>query len=420
MKKFKIIIIFVLGAIFWRFVFLINAQYRSLHQPLIQEGKVNIQWLIQSIGQVVNPWAWSLGNGSYQRFDAVYQVLKDAYYDQEKLNTGVMLESAVKAFVDGIGDPYTIYMDSDQNSWFQEELKWQTDFEGIGAVVSKKEYYVQIEEVLKSTPAYQAGLMMLDRIVLIDSWSVKDLDVNQAVDKIRWPKGTNVTLTIERLKKDGTKEILQKTVTRDKLSVPSVTSEIFTGKKKIGYINISIIGEETENLMKTVVREIKAQKVQGIILDLRGNGWGLLPIAAEIVSHFLPKNKLVVTAKYHIFEDEQYVSQWYNDLTWLPVIVLVDGMTASAGEIIALALQEQMWAKIVGTQSFGKWSIQTMDEFTDGASLKYTIGKRYSPTGKNVDKTWITPDVLIEFDADLYTTGRVDNQLEKAKELLNQ
>jgi carboxyl-terminal processing protease len=102
----------------------------------------------------------------------------------------------------------------------------------------------------------------------------------------------------------------------------------------------------------------------------------------------------------------------------LPVIVLVDWMTASAGEIIAMALQEQMWAKLVGTQTFGKWSIQTMDEFTDWASLKYTIGKRYSPTGKNIDTTWVTPDVLIEFDADLYTKDRIDNQLEKAKLLL--
>lgn len=419
MKKLKVLIIFVLGILLGWLVFLIGAQYRSLHQPFIQEGKINIQWLIQSIGQAVNPGSASI-NGWYQRFDAIYQILKASYYDQEKLNTWVMLEKAVKAFVDGIDDPYTVYMDSAQNSWFQEELKWQTDFEWIGAVVSKKDYYVQIEEILKWSPAYKAGLLILDRIVMVDSGSVKDLDVNQAVEKIRWPKWTNVLLTIERVKKDGTKEIIEKTVTREKLSVPSVTSQIFTGTKKIGYINISIIGEETENLMKTAVAEMKKQKVHGIILDLRGNGGGLLPIANEIVSHFLPKNTLVVTAKYKTFEDEEYLSRGYNDLTGLPVIILVDGMTASAGEIIAMALQEQMWATLVGTQTFGKWSIQTMDEFTDGASLKYTIGKWYSPKGKNIDKIWVAPDVLIEFDAELYTKDRTDNQLEKAKELLAQ
>ncbi|MCX6823357.1 MAG: S41 family peptidase [candidate division SR1 bacterium] len=420
MKKFKLLIVFVLGVLLGGMVFLVNAQYRALHQPFIQEGKVNIQGLIQSIGQVVAPGGGSLSNSSFQRFEAVYQVLKEEYYDQEKLNTGVMLENAVKAFVDGIGDPYTVYMDSTQNSGFQEELKGQTDFEGIGAVVSKKEYYVLVEEVLKASPAYLAGILPLDRIVMIGSGATKDLDVNQAVALIRGPKGSTVKLTIERVKKNGTKEIIEKTVTRDKLSVPSVTSQIFTGQKKIGYINISIIGEETENLMKNAVAEMKGAKVQGIILDLRGNGGGLLPIASEIVSHFLPKNKLVVTAKYKTFEDEEYLSRGYNDLTGLPVIVLVDGMTASAGEIIAMALQEQMGAKLVGTQTFGKGSIQTMDEFTDGASLKYTIGKWYSPTGKNIDKVGVTPDVLIPFDADLYAKDKTDNQLQKAKDLLTQ
>ncbi len=419
-KKLKFLIVFVLGILLGWLVFLVGAQYRSLHQPFIQEGKINIQGLIQSIGQAVSPGGSIWNNWSYQRFDAVYQVLKESYYDQDKLNTGVMLESAVKAFVDGIWDPYTVYMDSKENSWFHQELKGETDFEWIGAVVSKKEYYVMIEEVLKWSPAYLAGLLPLDRIVMVDTWSVKDLDINQAVEKIRWPKGTTVKLTIERIKKDNSKEIIEKTVTRDKLSVPSVTSQIFTGQKKIGYINISIIGEETENLMKTTVVEMKKARVQWIILDLRWNGGGLLPIANEIVSHFLPKNKLVVTAKYKTFQDEEYLSRWYNDLTGLPVIVLVDWMTASAWEIIAMALQEQMWAKLVGTQTFGKWSIQTMDEFGDGASLKYTIGKRYSPTGKNIDKIWVTPDILIEFDVDLYTKDRTDNQLEKAKELLTQ
>ena len=376
--------------------------------------------LIQSIGQVVNPNAQSLGNAAYQRFDVVYQILKESYYDQAKLQTGVMLENAVKAFVDGIGDPYTVYMDSKENSGFQEELKWQTDFEGIGAVVSKKEYYVQVEEILKWSPAYQAGLMPLDRIVMVDSWSVKDLDVNAAVAKIRWPKWTKVLLTIERVKKDGGKEIIEKSVTRDKLSVPSVTSEILTGKdnKKIWYINISIIGEETENLMKTTIASLKKENLQWIILDLRGNGGGLLPVANEIASHFIAKGKLVVSTKYHTFEDEKFISKWYSDLSWLLLIVLVDGMTASAGEIIALALQEDAGAKIVGTQTFGKGSIQTMDEFSDGASLKYTIGRRYAPSGKTIDKVWIIPDVLVEFDSNAYMSGHIDNQLEKAKELL--
>lgn len=417
MKKIRVLLIFVLWIFLGWFVSLIYVQYQRFHTPIFQEGKLDIQELLYSIKQVVSPWS-SLINDSFQRFDAIYQLLQSSYYDQDKLNTWTMLDYAIKAFVDGIGDPYTVYMDSVQLSWFQEELKGQTDFEWIGAVVSKKEYYVMIEEILKWSPAFQAWLMPLDRIVMVDSWSVKDLDVNQAVAKIRWPKWTKVTLIIERIKKGGGKEMLEKTVIRDKLSVPSVTSQIFTGQKKIGYINISIIGEETENLLQDVVADLKKQSVQGIILDLRGNGWWLLPIASEVASHFLPKDVLIATAKYKIYEDEKYLSRWYNDFGDIPMVVLIDGMTASAGEIIAMALQEQGWATLLGTQTFGKWSIQTMDDLTEGASLKYTIGKWYSPKGENVDGSWITPDVLLEFDVESYMSGRIDNQLSKAKEII--
>lgn len=420
MKKFKIVIIFVLWIALWWFVWQIKYEYQLLHQPLIQEGKVNIDGLIRSIGQIVNPNAQPLGNGAYQRFDSVYQILQTSYYDQSKLNTGIMIENAVKAFVDALDDPYTLYMDSAQNSWFQEEIKGQEKFEGIWAVVSKKDYYVMIEEVLKWSPAFNAGLMPLDRITDINSGSVKNLTVDEAVAKIRWPKGTQVLLTIERVKKDGTKDVFQKTVTRDKLTVSSVTSEIltWTNNKKIGYINISIIGEETENLLRTNIVDLKKQKIQWIILDLRGNGGGLLPIAAEICSHFLPKGSLVTNTKYRTMDDEKYFSEGYNDLTGMPVVVLVDGMTASAGEIIALALQEWDGATLVGTQTFGKGSIQTMDEFADGASIKYTIGKRYAPSGKTIDKVGITPDVVVAFDADKYVASKIDTQLEKAKEIL--
>ncbi|MBU0626726.1 hypothetical protein KKG31_06660 [Patescibacteria group bacterium] len=112
----------------------------------------------------------------------------------------------------------------------------------------------------------------------------------------------------------------------------------------------------------------------------------MLPIAVEIASHFVPEDEIIVTAKYKTYEDEVYKSKGYKDLQGMPIVILIDGLTASAGEIIALALQEQIRAIIVGTQSFGKGSIQTMDEFKDNASLKYTIGKRYSPNDENVDK----------------------------------
>ena len=420
MKKSRLLLLFILWSLFGWLVWQIGHEWNALHQPLIQEGKLNLDGLISSIKNVVNAKDLGLGNQKYERFDTVYSVLQSAYYNVDKINTGKMINSALKAYVDAIDDPYTIYMDSEQNSWFQEELKGSSNLEGIGAVISKKDYYIQIDEVIKGSPAFIAWLRMLDRIVMINTWATKWLDVNQAVGQIRGLKWTKVKLTIERIAKDGNKEIIQKDITRDKLVIPSVNGKIITWANNIAlwYINISIIGEETENLLKNTLTELKSQKIKGIILDLRGNGWWLLPISVQIASHFIPKGKLVVSTKYTTFEDEKLLSEWYVDYQNLPMVVLVDWLTASAGEIIALALREQIGAQLIGTQTFGKWSIQTMDEFPDGASLKYTVGKRYTPNGENIDITWAAPDVLVEFDPDAYTRNMIDTQLEKAKEVL--
>lgn len=421
MKKSKLIILFILWSLFGWLVWQIGHEWNTLQQPIIQEGKINLDGLVASIKNVVNIEKLELWGKTYERFDTVYGVLQNAYYNTDKLNTGKMLSNALKAYVDAIDDPYTIYMDSEQNSGFLEEIKGSSDFEGIGAVISKKDYYIQIEEVIKGSPAFTAGLKMLDRIVMINTWSTKSLDVNQAVSQIRGPKWTSVNLVIERIAKDGTKEIIEKEIIRDKLIIPSVNGKIITWADglSIGYINISIIGEETENLLRKTLSEFKTQRIQGIILDLRGNGWGLLPISVQIASHFIPKGKLIVSTKYTTFEDEKLLSEGYADYQNLPMVVLVDGLTASAGEIIALALQEQIGAQLVGTQTFGKWSIQTMDEFDDGASLKYTVGKRYTPNGHNIDITWANPDVLVEFDADKYMDDAIDTQFEKAKEVIS-
>lgn len=420
MKRYISLLLFILWGLFGGFVCQIGHEWHDLRQPLIQEWKINLDGLISSIKNVINPEELWLGDIKYQRFDAIYSLLQSSYYDVHKLNTWAMLTNALKAYVDAIDDPYTVYLDSSQYSGFQEELKWSSDLEGIGAVVSKKDYYIQIDEIIKWSPAFKAWLQILDRVVMINSGSTKDLDVNEAVSKIRWPKWTSVTLTIERLSKDGSKNILEKNIVREKLIIPSVKWEIITWSKGqlFWYINISIIGEETENLLKQTLQTFQGQDIKGIILDLRGNGGWLLPVAVEVASHFIPKDSLVVSTKYTTFEDEELLSKWYIGFQWLPIVVLVDGLTASAWEIIALALREQIGAQLIGTQTFGKWSIQTLDEFEDWSSLKYTVGKRYTPNGTSIDTTWALPDILVDFDQNAYLTRAIDNQLQKAKDVL--
>lgn len=230
-----------------------------------------------------------------------------------------------------------------QNTDFTEELKGQQDFEGIGAAILKKEEAIEIQEVYKGTPSFEAGLRPLDLIAEINDESTAEMTTEDAVAKIRGPENTSVDLTIVRPSEQNPESrIFTVTITRKKVSIPSVSSDILTmGTRKIGYINISIIGQETENAMKRAVTEIKQEGVDGIILDLRGNGGGFLDIGVEVASHFIPEGQTVVTTKYRVPQyDEIYRSKGYGDFENTPTVVLVDGLTASAGEIIAAALRE--------------------------------------------------------------------------------
>lgn len=354
----------------------------------------------------------------YSRFEEINKILDSKYYDYNGLDTDLMIEDAVKAYVDGIWDPYTVYMDAETNSGFMSSLEWENNFEWIGAVVSKKDYYVLIEQVIKDTPAYKAWLQPLDRIVQVDWEYVQDESLDESTNRMKWPKWSSVLLKIERVDENGESNVFEVSVIRDEINVPSLSTQVFdVDNKKIWYLEISMVWEETENILRKEIPELKNETLGGMIVDLRWNGWWLMDVAVQIVSHFIPKWELVVKSKYAWFADEIYTSKWYWDFEWMKVIVLIDWLTASAGEIMALALQEQVNATILWTKSFGKGTIQTLHEFDDGASLKYTIWKWFPPSGICIDKIWITPDIVVEFDATWYINDEVDNQLEEAKNL---
>ncbi len=422
MKKGKLLLMLVLGVGLGWFGQGIIQQRQSMNEPLLDAGKLNIDGIISSITESISRDKIQFTDKKYERFDEVSEILVESFFEQEKLLSWEMIDAAVKAYVDDVDDPYTVYLDAIQQSWFDASLKGEEDFEWIGAVVRKKEYYVLIEEVLKESPAFKAGVKPLDRIVFVNTGAVKDLTITEAVNRIKGPKWTKVMLIIERFdRKDATKkEIVEIEVTRDKLIIPSVSTKILTwdAGKTLGYINISIIGEETEHILKREILKLKSKKIEGIVLDLRWNGGGFLPVAVQIASHFIPQWQLIVSAKYRRWDEEVYKSFGYGDLEEFPVVILINGMTASAGEIISMALQEQIGAKLIGDVTFGKGSIQTLDKFADGDSIKYTIGKRYAPSGKNIDHIGVSPDIEVEFDVDAYVEDAIDNQLEEAKDVL--
>ncbi|MBP6910770.1 hypothetical protein KBC03_04180 [Patescibacteria group bacterium] len=259
----------------------------------------------------------------------------------------------------------------------------------------------------------------MDLVVEINAEKTTEMTTEQAVSKIRGPEGSTVELTILRLsEKDAAKRLFKVTITRKKVVIPSVSSKLITlGARKIGYINISIIGQDTEVVMKKEVRSLVDQGVNGVILDLRGNGGGFLDIGVEVASHFIQKGKTITTTEYRDSGyNEVYVSKGYGEFEQTPTIVLVDSLTASAGEIIAAALQEHNGALIVGTKTYGKGSIQTVEEFGSGQAIKYTIGKRYTPNHENVTGTGMIPNIEVPFDLEAYKKNKTDNQLLRAEE----
>ena len=358
----------------------------------------------------------------YERFEEIQQVLNQEYVDQKLLLSGEksMLDSAVKAYVDGLGDPYTTYLDAVEFSGLQHELEWEGQIEGIWAVVGKKEYYIQIEEVIKGSPAFKAGLLPLDRIIMIGTGETKNLTTYEAVSLIRGKKWTKVKFGIERPQNSWENQYLVIEVERDTIDVPSVRSKILThNNQKIWYIEISIFWEQTNKLLTRAISDSINENVSGIVLDLRGNGGGLLPVAVDLAGHFLEPWTLVVKTDFYTYQKADYRAKGFGELKEFPIVVLIDKMSASASEILALALREQgPNVQILGTPSFWKGTIQTLKDFDDQTSLKYTVGKRFWPQWTSIDKIGITPDIEVAFDMTGYIEKKIDNQLEKALEVL--
>ena len=359
----------------------------------------------------------------YTKFSTIDKILENEYYDEKILSDSKdnMIEWALAGYVGAIDDPHTVYLKEEDNTELMNELKDNAGFAGIWAVIEKQENYVVISEVLKNSPAARAWLLPLDRIYMVEDQTLEDLTATEVVQLIRWEKWTEVNLFIERewKKWEENKRFLV-TIVRDDVSIPSVTSEIIKKDgKTLLYLEVSIISNKTTALLLEEVREAleTAEKIDGIILDLRGNSWWYLEEAVKLLGHFFPRDTLLVKSKYKAYEDIDHVSKWRWELWNYPIVILVDQLTASAGEIIALKFQEE-WKTIIWMQTFGKWSIQAVEDFKDGSSLKYTVWKWYSPNDINIDKEWITPDIEVERDYERYKEDWTDNQLETAKQEL--
>ena len=327
-------------------------------------------------------------NLDYLAVEEVYDALRlnfDGQLDQEKLVDGLK-EGLSRASE----DPYTEYLNAEASKDFDEQLNGS--FEGIGAELSREAKNIVIVSPIAGFPAELAGLKPGDIIAQINDENAYDLTVSQAVKKIRGPKGTSVKLTIVR--GDG---VLNFEITRATITIPSVTSDVLAGN--IGYLKISRFGDDTAKLTREAAESFKNKNIKGVILDLRGDPGGLLEASVDVASLWL-KNQTVLEEKRGGVIIKSYTSRGTSILADIPTIVLIDGGSASASEIVAGALKDHKVAKIYGTKSFGKGSVQELRRLKGGGVLKVTIARWYTPSGRNIDKDGIEPDKVIEISED--------------------
>ncbi len=346
-------------------------------------------------------------NLDYSSVEQVYDSLRVNY--DGNLDTQALLDGLKEGLAKASGDPYTEFLNIDKAQDFDEELSGS--FTGIGAQLIERDNLVLVEVPLAGYPAEKAGLKAKDAIIEIDGKSAQNMSLSEAVKLIRGEADTKVKLKVIR----DSKEQLDFEITRAKISIPSVESEILEGN--IGYLKVSRFGTDTTKLAREAAEKFKSANVGGVILDVRNNPGGLLDSAVSLSSIWLEKDKTVLEEKRGGKTIKTYKASGKPILNGIPTIVLINEGSASASEITAGALKDNGVAELVGAKTFGKGSVQQLVEFGNTSVLKVTIARWYTPNGKNIDKEGIEADHKVERKDEDFKNNR-DPQKDKAIELL--
>lgn len=356
----------------------------------------------------------STSNGSlparlnYDGVNDVYQALKQNY--DGKL-TQQQLEDGLKhGLATSTKDPYTVFFTAKEAKDFNDQLN--NSFSGIGAQVGQdSDGNVEVIAPIDGLPAQKAGLKAKDLITSINGESTTGMSVDDAVSKIRGPKGTTVKLEVVRNKNTP----LEFTITREDINLPSVKTKILDGN--IGYIQITSFSNDTVGLIQKAADDMKAKGVKGIILDLRDNPGGLLDASVKVSSLWLPQGTKILDEKAGGTTTDSQSALGGDTLNGIPTVVLINGGSASASEITAGALHDNKAAYIIGEKSYGKGVVQQLINFKDGSQLKVTVASWYRPDGQNINHKGITPDKVVKItEAD--STAVTDTQLQAAEAYL--
>ena len=328
-----------------------------------------------------------------EQFVDVFNRIKEQYVDE--VNDEILFKAAIKGMVNGL-DPHSSFLTSDDFN----ELKIGTTgkFGGLGIEITTEDGFVKVIAPIDDTPAQRAGIEAGDMIVKVDETSLKDMDISEAVKLMRGEPGTEVEVTV--LRKNVNEPIVIKLV-RQIIVSKGIKTKVFNDN--IAYLRLSSFQSNSTNDLKSALYKLKKKSntdIKAIILDLRNNPGGVLGSAVGITDLFLKKGKIVYTKGRTLNSKLEYKATPQDISSGLPLIIMINEGSASASEIVAGALQDHKRAKIVGTKSYGKASVQTIQELSDGSALKLTTARYYTPLGRDIHAEGIEPDVEIKRERD--------------------
>jgi len=370
----------------------------------------------QCLGEVVGketPPPFALQDVNFADYWKIWNMVKERHVSRGASDVE-MFYGSITGMVGALRDPYSVFFDPEFAKKFADELSGT--FEGIGAEIGIKKDQLTIIAPLPGTPAEKAGLQAGDKILAIDGTDTSGMFVDEAVSLIRGEKGTEVKLLIGRAGWTEPKEIA---IIRNTIIVESVKWKMVSSAgKRVAIIDISRFNEDTAAGFSQAVRSVLLENPDGLILDLRNNPGGFLDTAVKMAGEWIPHD-VIVREKMGDGADRDYTSDNGSRLTDLRTVVLVNGGSASASEIVAGALQDYGKATVVGEQTYGKGSVQDYTEFDDGSALKLTVALWYTPKGRSIDKDGIAPDVVVQMTPEDFNDDK-DPQLDRALELVIQ
>jgi len=355
-------------------------------------------------------------NDLYEKIDLFGEVIDNIKKDYvDEVDQSEMMESAINGVLQSL-DPYSAYMSPELFKEMQTDTRGE--FGGLGIEIGMEAGVVKVISPIDDTPAEKAGIKAGDFIVKIGKEQVQGKSLMEAVKLMRGPIGTSINLTVRR---KNVKKPLEFKITRKIIEIKSVSSKTISKKKNIGYIRLKSFNENSDNqFLKSIKKFEKNIKIKGYVIDLRNNPGGLLTQAINITDFFLDDGEIVSTKGRNISETRKFFARKGDEIKGKPLVILINNGSASASEIFAGALKDHKRAIILGENSYGKGSVQSIIPLRNGGGMRLTISKYYLPSGKSISEVGVTPDILVEeSEDDFKINSEKDNQLDYAIKLFN-